>query len=1335
MPRLADLGDCPLCFGKLLPLSVCQSCNSTMVRDRMEAVEPELACEDCGATNSTHFVCSACNARFPYREIVRQQGPTCPVCKSAVSPGAPLCPKCGAVLPSATGVRPRRRLVGEYGEADVREVSRIPGVTRETAEALCRGGFRAPWRIARAPLSTLARVRGIGPRTAARIKDGIAGLQIASRLRSKEEVLSEESACPLCGTVTSLFSTRCHDCGAAFDAEELDEELAREVEREEDKGLLAYYDIRLLEAPEDSSLLYARSMLLVSMNRPADALSSLDKVLEAKPGDRRALQAKARVLASVRGVGSAAQVLRGFVGVAPSSAAAEAAPTAEVKAAAEALQALGDLEEPACPTCGEPHVQGAKECPACGHRFAPEVTPAAPAPAEAPPSSQDVERIRLLDELERAVAGEVRAPPPPLKPVVPESVVDGKREMYAFLADIAGVSRRAAEAASAFFQDLAQVGLADVADLQEIPGIAPAEARLIRDAVGRRLAREEAPPRPEGPSPEALPSEAPVRAARPLPAVPEAPSPPPAEGPAGPPVPPIAPAEARTARPSRAAVADRRGLVNGKGLVNGRGRVNGLINGTGFVNGASLAQPILHRQRLMPRYVAIGSALMMVFAIAVALIQPTPVESTTVVDGSFGEWSGVSYAADAVGTTSPNLDIRSVRVAESGSFLYLGVTVRGAAFGDPSGYDSLYAFLDADGDRGTGYDLGGFGADYMARFSGSGGAVEESRLMRFGEPSSANWHGWAGVPVAVEAAANGSNVEAGVPLSALDGYEATRAGVLFSFEDNAGRSSETRVPVGPGLGILRVRQSALNSTLAPEMQDFLMIEFEALGANASVLVTNVSIDTNAGTFIGVDVPFTVNASAVEAKYFQVDPTGLAAGTVVRAAVASVTADRPYAVLGSPARAYVGAAPAGKAIDGAFGDWAAPLNDSNPVSRRDGLNVLAFDGSAAGNDVYAYARLDGIALEGVRVPTRIAKPTGGGGPGGTPQPTPPPPPLRGLDYVRFFLDTNESEPAGSDVYGLRADSYMEVRGRLGRVVDASLYRWNGSAWPRQGAANAAANGNEVEVGAAIPGATFNRTRLVAVTGDWSGVVDVTQPELTRGTRGGPTLAPLDGTNPQTATAKMLSAAPSIDHNCATGGSGEYAGADVKGVTNLSFHVGYLASRLYVCIDVTDSTPNGASDWGLLVIDRAHNGGSNPQVDDRRFTVTSADVFSAERGTGSGWTACDSSYCASDNTASGGSNNSGALRTYEFDISFWDVWENNDTVSDTAGFAVVGREGDTGTDYEWAEAEVDQGSPGTWEHLEIPEFRDALPVAAITLGLVGWLGSRSRRRRLREAPPVC
>src|SRR3990170_1880905 len=121
MPRVTDLGECPLCFGRLLPLSVCRSCNSVAVRDGLEEIDAQIACEDCGAANPTHFVCSACNARFPFDEVAQPRGPTCPVCKSPVPPGAPLCPKCSAVLPNASGGRPRRHVRGEDREADVHE--------------------------------------------------------------------------------------------------------------------------------------------------------------------------------------------------------------------------------------------------------------------------------------------------------------------------------------------------------------------------------------------------------------------------------------------------------------------------------------------------------------------------------------------------------------------------------------------------------------------------------------------------------------------------------------------------------------------------------------------------------------------------------------------------------------------------------------------------------------------------------------------------------------------------------------------------------------------------------------------------------------------------------------------------------------------------------------------------------------------------------------------------------------------------------------------------------------------------------------------------------------
>lgn len=552
MARVAELGDCPLCFGPILPLSVCGSCGSITARPGLEEVEPTIACEDCGASNATQFACSACNARFSYKDIVRPEGPTCPVCHSSVPKGAQLCPTCSAVLPVAgvPGQRPKRRVLGEYGEEDVHEIARIPSVGRQRGEALCAGGYNALWKVSKATVEELGAVKGIGPNVAVQIKDALRFLLVIGRPKNKEEVLSEEYVCPLCGTVTSLFATRCHDCGASLDEEELDEEFRREVEREEDKGLLAYYDVRLLENPDDVDLHYARAILLTGMGRATDALAVLDRVLELQPGHRRAILAKTRALAAVRGVGGAATVLREAVSTARVAGGVQTEVLLEAEAEA-ALRSLGVLEEEECASCGEVRPPGAASCPACGHSYV------AAAVEEETAVPEDEER--LLEELERAIAGEEKAPPPPLKGEVPADLVARKRAMLAFLLKITGVSRRAAEATSGFFQNIEQVGLSEVSDVAGIPGVAPAEARLIKRAVDAFLAP-------------------PMEPSREVPEV----APPPVPEPVAPPRP--APPRARPTPSFGLAIAPRRSLVDGSGFVDARGRVDGLVDGAGFVD-------------------------------------------------------------------------------------------------------------------------------------------------------------------------------------------------------------------------------------------------------------------------------------------------------------------------------------------------------------------------------------------------------------------------------------------------------------------------------------------------------------------------------------------------------------------------------------------------------------------------------------------------------------------------------------------------------------------------------------------------------------------------------
>jgi hypothetical protein len=1112
MPRVDDLSECPLCFGRLLPLSLCHTCTTVAARDGLEEIGPDLACEDCGSTNPTHFVCSGCNARFPYKDIVKTTGPTCPVCRSPVPPGAELCPNCSAVLPAA-GVavdRPTRRIRGDSTEEDLVEVAQVPNVGRPRAEALAKAGFNRLWKIQRASEGELAKVKGVGPRNAAQVKDSLKVLIVMSQKKTKEEVLSEEYECPLCGTVTSSFASRCYDCGAAFDEEQLDEDFRKEVEREEEKGLLAYYDVRLLENPDDTRLHAARAALLAGVGRPAEALTALDRVLEIEPWNSKAAQAKARALAGAKGIGGAAQVLREqLAALAPG---AMPIPRQAQYDAEEALQSLGEATAITdCPECGERQLPGAALCPVCGYRFAPEVSPAEGGVREN--NGGHIEEERLLEELERAVAGEDKAPPPPLKPEVPAEVVAGKRSMLAFVANVPGVSKRAAEAVSGFFQDMKQIRLSDVRDLAAIPGVAPAEARLVKTAVDRHYGPEETPSLPKTPparAPPPAPGTRGITAARPPAPQPEIappsrpsekpPEPSPGPAPRGSPV--------TTRRPS--GFEARRGLVNGKGLVNGRGRVNGLINGTGFINGGAVAELRLPPKRLMPRYITIGAAFLMLFAIAAALIEQQPPSPDVTIDGDFDDWSGIPVYEDGTASANTNVQIHNASIRTEDSTLFLRLGVAGSTiFADAAAYDSMYAFLDSDGDNATGYDLGDLGADYVVRVSGSNNSVEDARLLRFDETGRAHddWSGFVTV-VPVTAAAGGNQVEVSVPGDAMNPYAAAQLRVRFAFDDNEGETSHTEVPIAPQVGTargsLRVEMRPQATTLGAGSVPFLRISFRSLGDAAFTVVGVTLAPTGGASFTNLPLNVNVPSGVTDVSHtIFADASGLPSETLVTAAVTAVQLEppRPYTIVGPPAMAYVGQSPAGKQVDGLFDDWTSPISDTDgTLVRRPSMNILSREGNVSGNQVFLYARFAGPALAGTATPERVVKPPPPGQGGGTPAPAGPPPPLVGQDHIRFYVDTDAATSGGYQIGTLFADRFIEVRGRGGRVLEASVYQLVGQSWTRESSVDLGVGADEIEVRAVLPAATLNGTGFVAVTADWSGTADQTDARATRGTRG-------------------------------------------------------------------------------------------------------------------------------------------------------------------------------------------------------------------------------------------
>ncbi len=776
------------------------------------------------------------------------------------------------------------------------------------------------------------------------------------------------------------------------------------------------------------------------------------------------------------------------------------------------------------------------------------------------------------------------------------------------------------------------------------------------------------------------------------------------------------------------------GLVNGRGPAKGNGRVNGLVNGIGIPNAIPPPPVAPPRGRFLPRHIVIAAALLMATATMVQLLSPPPQVREISIDGSFDDWKAVPAYAEGTFTTSPNVRIQSVSLKLADASLFFRVEVAGSALADPLDYDTVHGFLDVDGNLTTGYDLGELGADYLARVSGSGGVVEQAVIMRFEGDNRADWNGWKR-DVDLSAAANGRELEVEVPTYLLAELAPTSLRARFASDDNAGETSHTVVPIGLALGALRVTQQVLVTTLQSGHQPFLALRFEAIGAGARVHVQRVELRTSAGAaFAAIPEDLEVVEGTPVTRVVTADPMALPQGSLVSAGVVSVVADRPFAVVGFEARAYVGQPPPEnlKRIDGLFADWPNPESDETDLRgvSRSSMNIVSRDAFAAGDQVFLYVRLLGPALEGSLVPDRLLRPEpdGEGAPGASAAP-PPPPPRVGRDYVRFYLGTDEVG-GGITLGGRSFDRFVDVQGRGGQVDNASAYRWSGTEWEWEAPVATGLGAEELEAGALIPDAAVEGKWVIVITADWSGAADATEPEEQDGTRASPGLIPLHGTNALTALAKPLTNIPTVDGNCGTSSS-EYHGADELSNANLKFLVGRrsASSRVYVCLEVTaDTTDDGAVDSGRLVFDRNHDGGSVPQSDDRRFRVTSGGSLTSEKGNGAGWVSCSGS-CSSP-SAVGAFNNS--RQVYEFSISFWDVWGTNSTsANQVAGFAVLGFDDTTFTTYTWGSDNVNQNNPGTWGHLQIPEFPSILVAGVLVLSVVLTRKRIARRGNMKPA----
>src|SRR5881296_2547883 len=1141
-PNVENLGPCSACGGKLFPFILCESCGAATILREARQLENQATCPECGARNPWQVICDQCHSRF--RAPAAEEAP--PTANLETKPET-------IAVPAG---RPKRRINGESDPASLVHLLKILGLDPSRAQALIDRGYDALWKIARASVDELARIPEVGPVAARKMLASLHLIKYAPPRRTKESIAQDEYECPLCGCITSAFAPACLECGAAFDEEEMDEMIREQFASEGDAALLAFYDARLGEKPENADLLYARGLLLQTMGRTDEAIATLDRAAAAAPDERKIRVAQLRIQAKELRKPDAAEKLR-------STASALLDDVAWDQEIAE-LDDLISGEGPTCPSCGSEVPRNVALCPSCGARLtsAP-AEPAAKRSATGAPELDILVNDLLVGELEQSLTPEELE-------LTKAAVLDWLIEE---LEETMGVDATISAAAASEKRDETK----PAAEPSPVPPAVGFLSGWMRGSKGLVSgARPKTSTRGAGKVNGLVNGRGRVNG--------------------------LVNGLGRT-----------NGLVNGVGRVNGlvtpTGRVNGLMGEQGRVNGtiggtrsvrAGRKEIRLSVPTKRVRYAAIAAATLFAILIVGFLFIPIPGPTPPIViDGSFGDWATVPMYDAVSAASDANVAIDHYASLLDHNSLYLFASTRGGMFGDSSAYDGIYFLIDADGSPATGYQFEGIGAEAVLEIFGGNNSVAGSRLYGFPSNAEVNWSQQQSIG-SPRAAASGQSVEAQVSTYDLTGFDSAHFRIAVLADDFAGVSSRRLAPLTPDGSVL-VELLPLASVVSATTTSWFTIRVHALGlpAGASWSVSSFVYNATPGLTVTLS---TGSVSLTEGQpeatiTASVFATGIPPGNVVQIDVTNATAPVPVVIRDGSVRAYMLAPPSTVRVDGLFADWVGrDQADSDPVPvKNPDVNILQDGAAVNASAVYFHVAVEGDLLAG-RVPDRVIRlPRGQGGnsSGGPPIPLPR---RTGEDILRAYIDLNSTDSIGFPFDGIYADYMLDVRGVAGRITGRTLYAWTGT-WSQVASPTVtlAKNSTDIEGSVAL-GPMTNFTRIVFAATEWSGSGDESlfggtpalSPPLPK--LSGPTplrdpgLVIDSGPNALTVSATSLANQPVVDGNCDTT-SGEYAGASVASNGNLlRFLVGRssLASYVFVCLEVTaDGTDGGALDWGELL----------------------------------------------------------------------------------------------------------------------------------------------------------
>ena len=1068
--RVDDLPACSACGGKVFPVVLCNTCGAVTILRSAQSLERMARCADCGQVNPWQLICDQCHTQFPAPAGVA----------GLASP--PVDPQADVANPTP---RPSRRIKGDIDRHAVMDLLKVLGLDASRAQALIDRGYDAPWKIARAKEDQLARIPEVGPIAARKMVASFHLLNYAPPKRTKESVAQDEYECPLCGCVTSAFSSDCLECGAPFDEEEMEEDIRRAFAQEGSAALVAFYDGRLAKRPDDAELLYARGLLLDSLGRVDEAVASLDLAVSAAPDVKKIKVAQLRLQAKLFQKPEAATKLR-------STASALLDDIAWEEEVAQLDRMITEAERE-CPHCGAAVPAEMALCPSCGLRL----SPPAPAPPskrpEASPtpeldalvddllvgeleeslSSEELERTKaavldwLIEELEESMAPETRIAPAPMEQEAVKDTPEGEKPAPPPPTPIAD--------SLGFLSQWVRGSRGLVSGVR--PKQAPRGTGRVNGVVNGRG-------RVNG----------------------------------------LVNGVGRT-----------NGLVNGMGRVNGltapagrvnglvtsKGRVNGLVTGTGRVNGvavgAGLGRPSVRGLRLrLPypsrrvRYLSITAALLVAITIAAILFVPPSGPSAPItIDGSFGDWSSVPMFDAATVASDANVSIARYASFLDHDSLYLFASMRGGTLGDATGYDGVDFLIDADGNASTGFVFGGIGADSVIEVFGGNHSVAGARLYSFPADSEVNWSRRQ-PGSSVQAASSAGGLEVKVSTYDLDRFDATRFRALVYADDFLGASSRSLAALSPSEAAILLDVTPLTPVIGSGTTPLFQVHARALGVQQSSIwqVSNFQFNKTAGLSLSLSAESLnlTQGRPEDTITVSVSAPGFFPGDAAVVSLTGASGSVPVFIHASTARAYVTAPSSQVRIDGLFGDWVSrdvPDTDSTPVRNPD-LNIVRYGAATSNGTAFFHANVAGTLFGGA-IPERLFKSpvyagNGSSGGGSTILPR-----RTGENLLFAYLQSNASNPRGFSIGGISADYLVELRGDSGRLTSRSVYFWQ-NGWVRQAGISVAAAKDDSNIEASLPIADLNRSRIVIQSTDWTSGGDTTIP-LTAPSFAPPLVAPM------------------------------------------------------------------------------------------------------------------------------------------------------------------------------------------------------------------------------------